>query len=93
MRQLNCLVLWAWLQKDRLRDVRRGFSQDFPGLGDSLLRCIGKQRKLALRLLIAFVALWAIVQLIAGRIDPGEFLAEIAVDLIANLLLKWASDQ
>ena len=93
MQRLNYLVLWAWLQADRLQDLEQGVSQELPGLGDSLLRCIGKQRRFALRLLIAFVVLRPIVQLIAGQIDPGEFLDEIAVDLIANLFLKWASDQ
>ena len=93
MQRLNCLVLWAWLQADRLQDLEKGVSQELPGLRDSLLECIGKQRRFALRLSIAFVLLWSTVELIAGHIDPGEFLDEIAVNLIVNLFLKWASDQ
>jgi hypothetical protein len=93
MRRLNCLVLRAWLQKDLLRDLGRSSSQDLPGLGDGLLRCVGKQWGLALRLPIAFVVLRLIVRLIIGHIDPSRFLDEIAVDLIASLFLKWALGQ
>jgi hypothetical protein len=93
MRQLNHLILWVRPQRDRLQDLRRSLGQDLLGLRNSFPRHGTKPWKLALRLSIAFVVFRVIVRLLAGRVNLGEFLDEIAVNVIASLFLKWVSEQ